>query len=219
LRKREDRLLLGNKNELVHFVFRSACTIFAGQNNGTIIKNVMANTETQFEQVISGCKSLFAKKLKDYGASWRIMRPLSVTDQILIKAKRIRCIEESGVNLVGDSIASEFTAIVNYCIVGMIQLEQGYADLIDMNEEQALTLYDRYVQQTRDLLFAKNHDYGEAWRVMRISSYTDLILVKLHRIKQIESNNGKTLVSEGVASNYMDILNYSVFGLIKLMEK
>jgi hypothetical protein len=173
-------------------------------------------TEEQFKHVITGCKDLFAKKLEDYGATWRIMRPQSVTDQLLIKAKRIRSIEESGVNLVGDSIASEFTAIVNYCIVGMIQLELGYVDAIDIGNSQALDLYDKYARQTGELLFAKNHDYGEAWRVMRISSYTDLILVKLYRIKQIESNAGKTLVSEGVASNYMDILNYSAFGLIKL---
>jgi hypothetical protein len=173
-------------------------------------------TEEQFKHVIAGCKDLFAKKLKDYGATWRIMRPQSVTDQLLIKAKRIRSIEESGVNLVGDSIASEFTAIVNYCIVGMIQLELGYVDTIDIGNDQALDLYDKYARQTDELLFAKNHDYGEAWRVMRISSYTDLILVKLYRIKQIESNDGKTLVSEGVASNYMDILNYSAFGLIKM---
>jgi hypothetical protein len=176
----------------------------------------MANTEEQFKHVIAECKDLFAKKLKDYGATWRIMRPQSVTDQLLIKAKRIRSIEESGVNLVGDSIASEFTAIVNYCLVGIIQLELGYADVIDMDDEKALELYDKYARQSGELMFAKNHDYGEAWRVMRISSYTDLILVKLYRIKQIESNKGKTLVSEGVASNYMDILNYSVFGLIKL---
>ncbi|GAB6013216.1 DUF1599 domain-containing protein [Viscerimonas tarda] len=176
----------------------------------------MTNTENQFGHIIANCRGLFAKKLKDYGASWRIMRPQSVTDQIFIKAKRIRNIEESGVNLVGDSISSEFTAIVNYCIIGMIQLELGYADTIDIGEDEALELYDKYAKQTGDLLFAKNHDYGEAWRIMRISSYTDLILVKLYRIKQIESNNGQTLVSEGIDSNYMDVLNYSVFGLIKL---
>ncbi|MDR1810377.1 MAG: DUF1599 domain-containing protein [Prevotella sp.] len=176
----------------------------------------MANTEKQFKYVIERSKDLFAKKLKDYGATWRIMRPQSVTDQLLIKAKRIRNIEESGVNLVGDSIASEFTAIVNYCFVGLIQLELGYADDIDIDNSLALEMYDKYACQTGELLFAKNHDYGEAWRIMRISSYTDLILVKLFRIKQIESNDGKTLVSEGVASNYMDILNYAVFGLIKL---
>ena len=118
--------------------------------------------------------------------------------------------------MVGDSISSEFTAIVNYCIVGMIQLELGYSEAVDIDEDEVLALYDKYVAKTRELLFMKNHDYGEAWRVMRISSYTDLILVKLYRIKQIESNDGKTIVSEGIDSNYMDILNYSVFGLIKL---
>lgn len=176
----------------------------------------MANTQEQFDYVISGCRNLFEKKLKDYGASWRIMRPQSVTDQILIKAKRIRSIEEKGVNMVGDSISSEFVAIVNYCIVGLIQLELGYAETVDSTPGDVMNLYDKYAHQTRELLFAKNHDYGEAWRVMRISSYTDLILVKLFRIKQIEGNDGKTIVSEGIDANYMDILNYSVFGLIKI---
>lgn len=176
----------------------------------------MTKTEREFDQITTNCRSLFAKKLKDYGASWRILRPQSVTDQILIKAKRIRSIEEKGVNMVGDSIASEFTAIVNYCIVALIQLELGYVDIVDIDEEKAMELYDKYTLRAKELLFAKNHDYGEAWRVMCISSYTDLILVKLFRIKQIESNNGQTLVSEGVDANFMDILNYSVFGLIKL---
>ncbi|NDW19678.1 DUF1599 domain-containing protein [Dysgonomonas sp. 216] len=174
------------------------------------------NTQEQFDHVISGCRNLFAKKLKDYGPSWRIMRPQSVTDQILIKARRIRSIEEKGVNMVGDSISSEFVAIINYCIVGLIQLELGYTETVDMDEDSVLKLYDKYVAQTKELLFAKNHDYGEAWRAMRISSYTDLILTKLLRIKQIESNSGKTIVSEGIDANYMDILNYSVFGLIKI---
>ncbi len=178
----------------------------------------MTNTENEINLVINGCRALFAKKLQDYGASWRILRPQSVTDQILIKAKRIRSIEEKGVNMVGESISSEFIAIVNYCIVGLIQLELGYSDKVDMEEAEVLNLYDKYTKQTTDLLFAKNHDYGEAWRVMRISSYTDLILVKLYRIKQIEGNNGKTIISEGISSNYMDILNYSIFGLIKLEE-
>jgi len=176
----------------------------------------MNRTKEQFDYVISNCRSLFSKKLKDYGASWRILRPYSVTDQILIKAKRIRSIEEKGVNMVGESITSEFIAIVNYCLVALIQLEKGYSDSIDMDGEEALKLYDKYVVKTKELLFAKNHDYGEAWRIMRISSYTDLILVKLYRVKQIEENDGKTIVSEGIDANYMDILNYSVFGLIKL---
>lgn len=178
----------------------------------------MINTEKEINQVIEGCRTLFAQKLKDYGASWRILRPQSVTDQILIKAKRIRSIEEKGINMVGDSISSEFIAIVNYCIVGLIQLELGHSDKVDQNEDEVLELYDKYAKETIDLLNAKNHDYGEAWRVMRISSYTDLILVKLYRIKQIEENNGQTIVSEGISSNYMDILNYSIFGLIKLEE-
>lgn len=176
----------------------------------------MAKTEEQFDQIIGNCRSLFAKKMKDYGASWRILRPQSVTDQILIKAKRIRSIEEKGVNLVGDSISSEFAAIINYCIIGLIQLQLGYTDTTDTDEDKVLELYDKYADQAAKLLFAKNHDYGEAWRVMRTSSYTDLILVKLYRIKQMEENNGQTLVSEGIDANYLDILNYSVFGLIKL---
>jgi len=189
---------------------------FAYEFNKNTLYYIMNNTQEQFDHIIGTCRSLFAKKLKDYGASWRIMRPESVTDQILIKARRIRSIEEKGVNMVGDSISSEFTAIINYCIVGLIQLELGYAETVDADEKEVLNMYDKYVAKTRELLFAKNHDYGEAWRAMRISSYTDLILVKLFRIKQIESNSGKTIVSEGIDANYMDILNYSVFGLIKL---
>jgi len=179
----------------------------------------MTKTEEEFDEVITSCRSLFEKKLKDYGASWRIMRPQSVTDQILIKAKRIRSIEEKGVNMVGDSISSEFTAIVNYCIVALIQLELGYSDTVDIEAAKAMSMYDKYSDEAKQLLCAKNHDYGEAWRIMSVSSYTDLILVKLFRIKQIESNDGQTLVSEGADSNYFDILNYSVFGLIQLGNK
>lgn len=176
----------------------------------------MADTVQQFEHVIAICRNLFAKKLKDYGASWRILRPQSVTDQILIKAKRIRSIEEKGVSLIDDSIASEFIGIVNYGIIGLIQLQNGYADNIDMNEEQVLSLYDTYMTETKELMYAKNHDYDEAWRSMRISSYTDLILTKIYRTKQIEENKGKTIVSEGIDANYKDMINYSLFGLIKL---
>jgi hypothetical protein len=162
------------------------------------------------------CRELFSKKLHDYGAAWRIMRPVSVTDQIFIKANRIRSLEIKGVSLVGEGIRPEFIAIVNYGIVGLIQLELGYAERDDMTPEQALAHYDRWAKQTLELMLKKNHDYDEAWRGMRISSYTDLILMKLYRTKQIEGLDGKTLVSEGIDANYMDMINYAVFGLIKL---
>ena len=176
----------------------------------------MKDTKQQFEQIISTCRELFSKKLHDYGAAWRIMRPSSVTDQIFIKANRIRSIEVKGVALVDEGIRSEFIAIVNYGIIGLIQLELGYADTEDIDEAKALELYDAYAKKALELMLAKNHDYDEAWRSMRISSYTDLILMKIYRTKQIEELSGKTLVSEGVDANYMDMINYSVFGLIKL---
>ena len=174
-------------------------------------------TKEQFEQVMAECRTLFAKKLHDYGAAWRIMRPTSLTDQIYIKANRIRSIETTGVNLVGEGVASEFIGIVNYAIIGLIQLELGYSEKPDdMTEQEALAAYDRYAQKTLALMLRKNHDYDEAWRGMRISSYTDLILMKIFRTKQIESLGGDTLVSEGIDANYMDMMNYAVFGLIKL---
>lgn len=179
----------------------------------------MANTTEQFECVISICRTLFEKKLKDYGASWRILRPQSVTDQILIKAKRIRSLEEKKVSKVQEDITAEFIGIVNYGIIGLIQLELGHTDIVDISPVEAIALYDKYMKQTKELMFAKNHDYDEAWRVMRISSYTDLILVKIFRTKQIEENEGHTLVSEGVDANYMDMVNYSLFALIKLEYK
>ena len=174
-------------------------------------------TKEQFEQVMAECRALFAKKLHDYGAAWRIMRPTSLTDQIYIKANRIRSIETSGVNLVGEGIASEFIGIVNYAIIGLIQLELGYSESPDdMTVQEALAAYDKHAQKTLALMLRKNHDYDEAWRGMRISSYTDLILMKIFRTKQIESLGGDTLVSEGIDANYMDMMNYAVFGLIKL---
>ena len=176
----------------------------------------MPDTKEQFEQIIAKCRDLFAKKLKDYGPSWRIMRPQSVTDQICIKANRIRSLEIKGVSLVGEGIYPEFVAIVNYGIIGLIQVARGFADTTDISNEEALQLYDQYMTQTKELMYAKNHDYDEAWRHMRISSYTDLILMKLYRTKQIENHQGQTLVSEGVDANYMDMVNYAMFGLIKL---
>lgn len=174
------------------------------------------DTKQQFEQVMAECRDLFAKKLHDYGAAWRIMRPVSVTDQIFIKANRIRSLEVKGVSLVGEGIYPEFMAIVNYGIIGLIQLELGFADREDLTAEAALEYYEKYAQTTLELMLKKNHDYDEAWRSMRISSYTDLILMKIYRTKQIEELKGETLVSEGVDANYMDMINYSVFGLIKL---
>lgn len=174
-------------------------------------------TKEQFEQVLDECRTLFAKKLHDYGAAWRIMRPSSITDQIFIKANRIRSLEVKGVSMVGEGIRPEFIGIVNYALIGLIQLELGYADSVDdMSPEQALEQYDKHAQATLQLMLRKNHDYDEAWRSMRVSSYTDLILMKIFRTKQIEVLEGDTLVSEGIDANYMDMMNYAVFGLIKL---
>lgn len=176
----------------------------------------MKDTKEQFEHVITTCRDLFTKKLHDYGAAWRIMRSSSVTDQLFIKANRIRSIEIKGVSLVNEGIRPEFMAIVNYGIIGLIQLELGYAEKEDITEAQALELYDKYAKDAMELMLRKNHDYDEAWRSMRITSYTDLILMKLYRTKQIEALSGNTLVSEGVDANYMDMINYAVFALIKL---
>ena len=176
----------------------------------------MKDTKQQFEHVIGICRDVFSKKLHDYGAAWRIMRPSSITDQIFIKANRIRSLEVKGVSMVNEGIRPEFIGIVNYGIIGLIQLELGYAEKEDINEQQALELYDKHAKNALELMLAKNHDYDEAWRSMRITSYTDLILMKIYRTKQIEELNGKTLISEGIDANYMDMINYSVFGLIKL---
>ena len=174
------------------------------------------NTEEQFKSVMQECRSLFEKKLHDYNASWRMLRPSSLTDQLLIKARRIRSIEVKGKALVEDDIRSEFVALINYGIVGLIQLEKGFADSVDISNEEAMTLYDKYAEVALQLMLRKNHDYNEAWRMMRVSSYTDFILTKIERVKEIEDQNGGTLVSEGIDANYMDIINYSVFGVIKL---
>ncbi len=176
----------------------------------------MEQTIQQFEHVINICRELYAKKLSDYGAAWRIMRPESITDQIYIKANRIRSLQTKGVSKVNEGIKGEFIAIVNYGIMGIIQLKLGYADSADLTNEKAIELYDLYMTETKELMYAKNHDYDEAWRSMRISSYTDMILMKIHRTKQIENNQGHTLVSEGIDANYMDMVNYALFALIKL---
>lgn len=176
----------------------------------------MQNTSKEFDEVISTCRELFIKKMKDYGSSWRILRLPSLTDQIFIKAQRIRSLQQSTVRKVDEGEASEFTGIVNYCIIALVQIELGVAEQPDLTEEKAVQLYDATVAEAKALMEAKNHDYGEAWREMRISSLTDLILQKLLRVKQIENNQGKTLVSEGIAANYQDMLNYAVFALIHL---
>ena len=178
----------------------------------------MTKTEKEFRSAMSECRTVFEKKLHDYGASWRILRPSSLTDQLFIKAMRIRSLEVKNVSLVGEGIRPEFRALVNYGIVGLIQLEKGYSDNTDISPEEAMALYDKYADEALGLMLRKNHDYGEAWRGMRVSSYTDFILTKLQRIKEIEDLGGKTLVSEGIDANYMDIINYSIFGIIKLSE-
>lgn len=178
-----------------------------------------SNTEEQFKNVMKESRELFNKKLHDYGASWRLLRPESLTDQLLIKAKRIRSLEIKKKSLVGEGIRPEFIGLINYGIIGLIQLEHGFVDAVDMTTEEALSLYDKYAKAALELMLKKNHDYDEVWRVMRVSSYTDFILTKLVRIKEIEDINGQTLVSEGIDANYMDIINYAVFGVIKLTEK
>lgn len=176
------------------------------------------NTLEQFDSALAMCRDIFSRKLQDYGASWRILRPRSVTDQLYIKAKRIRTLEE-GPALVAEGVLGEFMAIVNYGLVGLIQLKYGYADEVDMTPAKALELYDTEARAARDLMAAKTHDYGDAWRGMRVNSYTDFILTKLQRIKEIESNHGHVTVSEGIDSNYQDIINYAIFAIVKLTEE
>lgn len=182
-------------------------------------KKITLDTNKEFEEVIAMCRALYVKKLQDYGASWRIMRPESLTDQIFIKAKRIRSIETKGVSLIDEGIKSELIGIVNYGVIALIQLEHGFSDTVDKDAEWALKEYDKYSTAALDLMKKKNHDYDEAWRGMRTTSYTDLILTKINRTKEIESHEGKTVVSEGIDANYMDMINYAVFGLIKIQEQ
>ncbi|MES2515791.1 MAG: DUF1599 domain-containing protein [Bacteroidota bacterium] len=177
---------------------------------------VMNNTSQQYDAAIKLCKDLFLKKMKDYGTAWRNLRPTSLTDQIFIKAQRIKSIEEKGTQKIVDDITGEYIGIINYCIISLIQLELAEDTRVDLPYDEVEQLYNKYASQTKQLMEDKNHDYGEAWRDMRISSLTDLILMKIFRVKQIEDNKGQTIVSEGVDANYMDMLNYSVFALIKL---
>lgn len=179
----------------------------------------MDKTIRQFDKALACCKKIYIEKGGDYGPSWRVLRPCTLTDQLLIKARRIRQIEMSGTTAVGEGVLPEFMAIVNYGIMAIIQLRLGTADHKDLNTEQALKEYDSVAKEAEKLMIVKNTDYGEAWRDMRVSSYTDLILSKLERIKEIEDHDGLTNVSEGIDSNYFDIINYAVFGIIRLTEK
>lgn len=174
----------------------------------------MSQTDKQYDDVIASCRALFAKKMEDYGCAWRILRLPSLTDQIFIKAQRIRGLQENAEQRVAEGDEPEFIGIINYCIMALVQLEKGVAKQPDLNVEDTLNIYDAKVNQTKTLMQNKNHDYGEAWRDMRISSLTDLILQKLLRVKQIEDNAGKTLISEGIDANYQDMINYAVFALI-----
>lgn len=178
----------------------------------------MSDTVEEYNRIVAKCKDIFTKKTADYGTAWRVMRVPGITDQIYIKAKRIKTLEQTGESKVGEGIIPEYMAMINYCIMGLIQLERGFADDADMRADEAVALYTKHFEETRDLMLRKNHDYGEAWREMRVESFTDLILMKLLRIKQIEDNGGKTLVSEGIDANYHDIINYSVFALIQSGE-
>lgn len=179
----------------------------------------MSKTSEQFGKIIGECRDLFSKKLQDYGAAWRVLRPSSITDQIYIKVNRIRTLQMTDVKMIDESEEGEFIAVVNYSIIGLIQLEKGFSNDFNENKDEILSLYDQYAREAQALMERKNHDYGEAWRDMRISSITDLIYQKVLRTKQIEDNQGVTIVSEGLDANYFDMLNYAVFCLIKFSEK
>jgi len=177
----------------------------------------MEKTNKQFDDAIKICRDIFEKKLIDYGTAWRVLRPCSLTDQIFIKAQRIRSFEIKKVQKINEDVKSEYIGIINYAIIALIQIELGITNEINLDKERALSLYEKYSKNALELMKKKNHDYDEAWRNMRISSYTDLILMKIYRTKQIEDNEGETLISEGVDANYFDMINYSVFALIKLI--
>lgn len=178
----------------------------------------MANTSKQYDKMIATCRSLFINKMKDYGSAWRILRLPSLTDQIFIKAQRIRGLQQNNIRKVDEDEISEFIGIINYSVMALIQLEKGVVEQPDMSMDEAISEYDKHVAITKQLMMDKNHDYGEAWRDMRVSSLTDLILQKLLRVKQIEDNMGKTLVSEGIDANYQDMINYAIFALIHMDE-
>ncbi|MFP5470650.1 MAG: DUF1599 domain-containing protein [Bacteroidia bacterium] len=178
----------------------------------------MSKTLKQYDKVINNCRDIFLKKNQDYGTAWRILRTSSLTDQIFIKANRVRTIQKTGENKVGEAIENEFVGIINYCAMALIQLELADDERLELDSIEVIKLYDQVLAKTKLLMESKNHDYGEAWRDMRVSSLTDLILMKLLRVKQIEDNNGRTIISEGIDANYMDMINYSIFALILLSE-
>ena len=178
----------------------------------------MPNTSNQYDSVVEQCRNLFTKKMSDYGSAWRILRLPSLTDQIFIKAQRIRQLQENDIRKVDEGEKSEFIGIINYSVMALIQLELGVVENPDLSSEEATELYNKHMAVTKELMENKNHDYGEAWRDMRVSSLTDLIIQKLLRVKQIENNEGKTLVSEGIDANYQDMINYAVFAMIHLNE-
>lgn len=180
---------------------------------------MISRTHSQYKEVISSCKELFLKKTRDYGTAWRVLRLPSITDQIFIKAQRIRSIQEKGVQKVGDPVHDEFVGIINYCVIALIQLALKGSSKTELSAEEVMPLYESAVEETLRLFDNKNHDYGEAWRDMRVSSITDIILMKLMRVKQIENNDGKTLASEGVKANYQDMINYAVFAVILMGEE
>ena len=182
-------------------------------------KREVEKTLEQYDRIVQICQNLFLQKNKDYGTAWRILRTTSLTDQLFIKARRIRSIEEKQIQKIGDSIESEFIGLVNYSALALIQLHLPVSAPLELEAAEATTLFGQQLEQARALMIAKNHDYGEVWREMRVSSMTDLILMKLLRIKQIEDNNGQTEISEGLDANYLDIINYAIFALIKLYEK
>ena len=179
----------------------------------------MQNTTTQFDQVVSKCTEIFEKKTIDYGTAWRILRSSSLTDQIFIKANRIRTIQENKVSKVDEGIESEFIGIINYCVMALIQLDLKDDERLELPSEDVVKMYNHYILTSKQLMEQKNHDYGEAWRDMRVSSLTDLILMKILRVKQIEDNSGKTIISEGIDANYYDMINYAIFAMIHLSEK
>lgn len=179
----------------------------------------MKNTSKQFNDIIAQCRDLYTKKLQDYGPAWRVLRLPSLTDQIFIKASRIRTLQEATQRMVDEGEESEFIGIINYAIMALVQLELGFADQPDLSTEEAVDFYDKYAKMAHDLMMKKNHDYGEAWRDMRVSSITDLIYQKVLRTKSIEDNKGLTIVSEGLDANYLDMINYSIFALILLEEQ
>ena len=176
----------------------------------------MQNTSKEYDAIVSSCRDLFSKKMKDYGCAWRILRLPSLTDKIFIKAQRIRGLQQNKTQRVEEGASSEFIGIINYCVMALIQIERGVVEQPDLSFEETMSDYNSKVAQTKQLMMDKNHDYGEAWRDMRVSSLTDLILQKLLRVKQIEDNAGQTLVSEGIDANYQDIINYAIFALIHL---